>query len=61
MRKMRKEITVKVRFEPSRIKEANLADAYEKIIPLRKENLNPAKNQTSLASYNLFQSRQKGA
>lgn len=42
-KKIKKELTVNVLFEPSRIKEIHLKEAYEVLLPAIKTNINKSK------------------
>ena len=52
-RKIKTKLMVAVMFEPSRIKEAHLSDAYEKLIPIIKKQIN-AKEDNDHVAKNVF-------
>lgn len=43
-RKTKRKLTVKVMFEPSRIRDIHLANAYEKLVPINKKQINAKKD-----------------
>lgn len=61
VKNLRKEMTVNIMFKPSRVKDVNLADAYEKILPSKKESLRSVKDQVFLDHDYLFYFKQEGA